>query len=72
MTRSLFRQSTLAGLIWAVAGAPSPAAAQQTDIQRLTLGHYLDMDRWNRGTDSIGRVFGRSFSHLYSTKKRSR
>ncbi len=43
-TRSLFRLSTLAGLVWAVAGAPLPAAAQQTDIQRLTLGHYLDME----------------------------
>ena len=43
-TRSLFRLSTLAGLVWAVAGAPSPAAAQGTDIQRLTLDHYLDME----------------------------
>lgn len=44
MTRSLFRLSTLSGLAWAVAGAPSPAAAQGTDIQRLTLDHYLDME----------------------------
>ncbi len=44
MTRSLFRLSTLASLAWAVAGTSSPAAAQQTDIQRLALGHYLDIE----------------------------
>ena len=44
MNRSLFRLSTLAGLVWVAAGAPSPAAAQGTDIQRLTLDHYLDME----------------------------
>ncbi len=44
MTRPLFRLSMLTGLVWAVAGAASPAAAQQTDISRLTLNRYMDME----------------------------
>ena len=44
MTRSLFRLSTMAGLAWGVAGAPSPVSAQGGDIQRLSLEHYLDME----------------------------
>ena len=50
MTRSLFCLSTLAGLSWAVAGAPSPAAAQQTDVPRLTLAHFPSSSAWSFAT----------------------
>ena len=44
MTPSFFRLSAMAGLVLAVAGRPPHASAQESDIQRLSLDHYLDME----------------------------
>ncbi|MCH7473934.1 MAG: PD40 domain-containing protein [Gemmatimonadetes bacterium] len=73
-TRSLFRLSTLAGLVWAVAGAPSPAAAQGTDIQRLTLDHYLDMESVSNpriSPDASRIVYTRGWSDRVNDQRKS-
>ncbi|MCH8256184.1 MAG: PD40 domain-containing protein [Gemmatimonadetes bacterium] len=73
-TRSLFRLSTLAGLVWAVAGAPSPAAAQGTDIQRLTLDHYLDMESVSNpriSPDGSRIVYTRGWSDRVNDQRKS-
>ena len=73
-TRSLFPLSTLAGLVWAVAGAPSPAAAQGTDIQRLTLDHYLDMESVSNpriSPDASRIVYTRGWSDRVNDQRKS-
>lgn len=73
-TRSLFRLSMLSGLVWAVAGAPSPAAAQGTDIQRLTLGHYLDMESVSNpriSPDASRIVYTRGWSDRVNDQRKS-
>ena len=73
-TRSLFHLSTLSGLVWAVAGAPSPAAAQGTDIQRLTLDHYLDMESVSNpriSPDASRIVYTRGWSDRVNDQRKS-
>ncbi|MCH7683295.1 MAG: S9 family peptidase, partial [Gemmatimonadetes bacterium] len=73
-TRSLFPLSTLSGLVWAVAGAPSPAAAQGTDIQRLTLDHYLDMESVSNpriSPDASRIVYTRGWSDRVNDQRKS-